>query len=78
EFNYAKLAQLGISPLDLVNDLQKQNAVESAGTFEGPHARIYARVDGDVKTVQDLKNIVVQVGSHNIHLGDVAHISKGF
>lgn len=78
EFNYAKLAQLGISPLDLVNDLQKQNAVESSGTFEGPHARIYARVDGDVKTVQDLKNIVVQVGTHNIHLGDVAHISKGF
>ncbi|CAI3137536.1 Multidrug/solvent efflux pump membrane transporter MepB [Acinetobacter calcoaceticus] len=78
EFNYAKLAQLGISPLDLVNDLQKQNAVESSGTFEGPNARIYARVDGDVKTVQDLKNIVVQVGTHNIHLGDVAHISKGF
>jgi multidrug efflux pump len=78
EFNYAKLAQLGISPLDLVNELQKQNAVEPAGTFEGPHARIYARVDGDVKTVQDLKNIVVQVGTHNIHLGDVAHIDKGF
>lgn len=78
EFNYAKLAQLGISPLDLVNELQKQNAVEPAGTFEGPHARIYARVDGDVKSVQDLKNIVVQVGTHNIHLGDVAHIDKGF
>ncbi|EKU38081.1 MULTISPECIES: efflux RND transporter permease subunit [Acinetobacter] len=78
EFNYAKLAQLNISPLDLVNELQKQNAVEPAGTFEGPHARIYARVDGDVKTVQDLKNIVVQVGTHNIHLGDVAYINKGF
>lgn len=78
EFNHARLAQLGIPPSQLLDNLRHQNAVEPAGIIEGARARIHARVSGAVRSVQDIENIPVEADGRNFRLGDVASVTRGF
>lgn len=78
EFSHARLAQLGIAPEQLLDSLRRQNVVEPAGIVEGQRARIHARVDGAVQSVQDIKNIPIEVGKRSFHLGDIAAVTRGF
>ncbi|EMK3529638.1 efflux RND transporter permease subunit [Pseudomonas aeruginosa] len=78
EFSHARLAQLGIAPRQLLDALHRQNAVEPAGVVEGPHARIHVRVDGAVRSVQDIENTAIAAGGRTFRLGDVATITRSF
>ncbi|MGQ7814993.1 efflux RND transporter permease subunit [Metapseudomonas furukawaii] len=78
EFSHARLAQLGMSPQNLLDALRRQNAVEPAGTFDGPHSRIFVRMSGTIRRVDDLENVAVSAGDRTFRLGDVASIRRGF
>lgn len=78
EFSHARLAQLGIAPDQLLDSLRRQNVVVPAGVVEGERARIHARVDGAVQSIQDIKNIPIEVGKRSFHLGDIAVVTRGF
>lgn len=78
EFSHARLAQLGIAQQELFEALRRQNAVEPAGTVEGPQSRIYARMSGATQSVGDLESIAVTAGGRTFRLGDVATVRRGF
>lgn len=78
EFSHARLAQLGIAPQQLLDALHRQNVVEPAGVVESPRARIHARVDGAVRSVQDIENTAVEAGGRTFRLGDVATVTRSF
>ncbi len=78
EFSHARLAQLGIAPMQLLDSLRRQNTVEPAGVVEGARARIHIRVDGAVKSVHDIENTPVEVSGRTFRLGDVARVTRGF
>ncbi|MCE4056837.1 efflux RND transporter permease subunit [Pseudomonas sp. Au-Pse12] len=78
EFSHVQLAQLGIAPQQLFASLQQQNVVEPSGVIEGPRARIYLRVEGAARGVEDIENVAVNVGARVFRLGDVSKVSRGF
>lgn len=78
EFSHARLAQLGIAPQQLLDSLRRQNVVAPAGVIEGGRARIHARVDGTVRTAQDIENVAIEANGRTFRLGDVATVTRGF
>ncbi|MDX1914862.1 MAG: efflux RND transporter permease subunit [Methylophilus sp.] len=78
EISNAKLITMGISTADLIGILKTQNAVVKAGTFESPHERIRIEVSGRYQTLNDLRNIRINVNQHDFRLGDVARVYRGY
>ena len=78
EISNTKTAQLGIPVTAIQEALQKQNSVNSAGFFETGSDRIQVRVSGQLKSVDDLKQMPLLVGNKTIQLGDVAEVYRGF
>lgn len=77
-FSHARLAQLGIAAAQLLDSLRRQNMVEPAGVVEGKRARIHVRVEGAVRSVQDIENTPVEAGGRTFRLGDVATVTRSF
>ena len=73
-----KAAQLGIPLTEIQQALQQQNTVASAGFFETGTDRIQMRVTGQLKSVDELKQMPLLVADKTIQLGDVADIYRGF
>jgi len=78
EFSHARLAQLGIPPQALLANLQRQNLVTPSGVVEGATVRLHARVEGAVRTVDDIEKVVVRAGNRTFRLGDIATVTRGF
>lgn len=78
EISNTKSAQLGIPITAIQEALQKQNATASAGFFETGSDRIQVRVSGQLKSIDDLKQMPLLVGNKTIQLGDVAEVYRGF
>ena len=73
-----KAAQLGIPLTEIQQALQQQNTVASAGFFETGTDRIQMRVTGQLKSIDELKQMPLLVANKTIQLGDVADIYRGF
>ncbi len=73
----SRLATLGVSPLQIVEALQKQNTVTPGGFIEAGSNRIYMRVTGSYDSVEQVRNTDLLVNGQHFHLGDIARISRG-
>lgn len=78
EFSNRKLANLGISPQQIVDVVQQQNTQAASGVVETPTDRIYTRVSGDFKTVRALTELSVNANGRLLRLGDVAEIKRDY
>ncbi len=78
EFNYAKLATLGISPQVIFASIAKQNAVSPAGIVETNAQRIALRVTGAFEGEAAVAETPVEAGGRVFRLGDIATVSRGF
>jgi len=73
----ARLASLGITPQQIADVLQKQNAVTAAGFIEADQERIRLRVSGAFDNVQRVHDTDFRVNGQHFRLGDIAKISRG-
>jgi multidrug efflux pump len=78
DFSTARLATLGISAEDVIDQLQAQNAVTPAGVIEENGERVNVRVGGQFKSEADLEKVNLQQGNNYFRLADVATISRGY
>lgn len=78
EISNTKSANLGIPVAQIQQALQAQNAVHASGFFETPTDRIYLRVSGALKTIEDIQATPLLIGDKTVRLGDVADIHRGF
>ena len=78
EISNTKAAQLGIPVTAIQQALQQQNSVANAGFFETGTDRIQLRVSGQIKSVEELKQMPLLVGGQTIQLSDVAEVYRGF
>jgi multidrug efflux pump len=78
ELSNQKLTSLGISPAQLAQMLQQQNAVTGAGTFDAGPERIRMSVSGRLQTLEDLRNFPIRTGNQNLTLGEIATIKRGY
>ena len=78
EASTIKLATLAIDLPTLINAIKSQNAIAAAGYFETPSDRIYLRVDGGFKSVDDIRNLNVRINGRIVRIGDVATVHRGY
>ncbi|MFA6016051.1 MAG: efflux RND transporter permease subunit [Gallionellaceae bacterium] len=71
-----RLASLGISPLQVADALQKQNAINPAGFIETNSDRIRMRVSGAFDSVERVRNTDLLVNGQHFRLGDIARVSR--
>ncbi|MDD2685036.1 MAG: efflux RND transporter permease subunit [Gallionella sp.] len=72
-----RLASLGITPVQVADALQKQNAVSPSGFIETEQERIRLRVSGAFDTVQRVRDTDLLVNGQHFRLGDIANVSRG-
>ncbi len=73
----SRMATLGISPLQIVDVLQKQNAVTPAGFIETNSDRIRMRVSGSYDSLEQVRNTDLRLNEQHLRLGDIARVSRG-
>jgi multidrug efflux pump subunit AcrB len=78
EFSHERLAALGILPQQIIDSLKSQNAVIPAGSIDTRGDRVYVRVSGQFRSVDDIRNVAVAAGGRVIRLGDFTTVARGF
>ena len=71
-----RMATLGISPLQVVDALQKQNTVNPGGYIETHSDRIRMRVSGGFDSVERVRNADLLANGQHFRLGDIAKVSR--
>jgi multidrug efflux pump len=73
----ARLASLGLTPVQVADALARQNAVVPAGFVETPTDRIRLRVTGAFDSVEQVRNADLVAGGRHLRLGDIAEVKRG-
>ena len=78
EISNAELAKQGLTPQQIADAVNGQNAVAAAGVFTTGTDRVYVRPTGQFDTVEKLADTLLRVNGRTVRLGDVASISRGY
>ena len=78
EISPERLAVLGITPRDVAESLQKENAVHDGGFVETVTDRLHLRVTGPFASVEKVREADLIVGGRHFRLADIAKVSHGY
>ena len=80
EYNNARLAELGIAPLMLVDILRNRNIIISGGELRTGRERLVLEPTGNFESVDDLRRTVVSLPGRKevIYLEDLVYIYRGY
>lgn len=78
EISQRRLASLGLDFNQVLAQIGQQNAVESAGTIEGPTDTLQVRVAGAFTSVDDLRALPIRANGNTLRLGDIAELRRGY
>jgi multidrug efflux pump len=78
EIENAQLAKLGLTPQQIADAVNAQNAVAAAGLFTTANDRVYVRPSGQIQDVDKLGDTLIRVNGRVIRLGDIATIKRGY
>ncbi|WP_250477465.1 MULTISPECIES: efflux RND transporter permease subunit [unclassified Caballeronia] len=72
------LTRLNISPQQIAQAVDGQNAVSAAGVLTTPNDRVFVRPSGQFKSVDALADTLINVNGRSFRLGDIATIRRGY
>jgi multidrug efflux pump subunit AcrB len=80
EYNNARLAELGLSPLQLVDVLRNRNIIISGGELRTGRERLVLEPTGNFESVEDLRRTVVNLPGRQeaLYLEDLVHVDRGY
>lgn len=78
EFSHERLAALGIQPVQIMAALKSQNAVLPSGSLDTASDRIYVRISGQFRSLDDIRNLPIAAGGRVIKLGDFTTVRRGY
>jgi multidrug efflux pump subunit AcrB len=78
EIPNAQLAKLGLTPQQIADAVNAQNAVAGSGVFTTDADRVYVRPTGQFADAQKIGDTLIRVNGRVIRLGDIATIKRGF
>ncbi len=78
DFSHARLANLGVTPRDIFDVLQRQNAVSPAGSIETNGPQVFIRLDGAFDDLQKIRDTPIAAGGRTLRLGDIAEVKRGY
>ena len=77
-FSHDRLATMGLSPQDIFNALNSQNALAAAGAIETRGAQIFIRLDGAFDELQKIRDTPLVAKGKTLTLSDVATVERGY
>ncbi|HDT2080679.1 TPA: efflux RND transporter permease subunit [Enterobacter roggenkampii] len=77
-FSHDRLATMGLSPQDIFNALNGQNALAAAGAIETRGAQIFIRLDGAFNELQKIRDTPLVAQGKTLTLSDVATVERGY
>ena len=77
-FSHDRLATMGLSPQDIFNALNGQNALAAAGAIEARGAQIFIRLDGAFDELQKIRDTPLVAQGKTLTLSDVATVERGY
>ncbi|WP_395314355.1 efflux RND transporter permease subunit [Enterobacter sp. ECC-249] len=77
-FSHDRLATMGLSPQDIFNALNSQNALAAAGSIETRGAQIFIRLDGAFDELQKIRDTPLVAQGKTLTLSDVATVERGY
>ncbi|MBC8726390.1 efflux RND transporter permease subunit, partial [Paraburkholderia sp. 31.1] len=78
EISNAQLTRLSITPQQLAQAIDAQNAVAPVGTITTADDRVFVRPSGAFKDVQALADMMITINKRTFRLGDIAKITRGY
>ncbi len=79
EYKNEKLAELGLSTLQLQNTLQSTNIIFPGGDVRMGPERIALEPSGNFEELDDIRNTIINTTSGATYfLGDIAHVYRGY
>ncbi|MBW1901747.1 MAG: efflux RND transporter permease subunit [Deltaproteobacteria bacterium] len=80
EYNNGRLADLGLSPLQLRNIMEQQNIIIPGGDITTDFEKIIVEPSGNFETVGDLRRTIITLPGRNdlVYLEDIADIYRGY
>lgn len=78
EFSHQKLSTFGISPQQIFDSVQKQNALARSGSIDTKSDRIHLRVARDFDGVSQIEQVPVQGNGRVFRLKDIAEVKRGY
>ena len=78
EFDYARLANLGVAPQDVFAALSRQNAVTPAGSIDTSGPQVFVRLDGALDDLQAIRDTPITSGGRSLRLSNVATVRRGY
>jgi len=78
EISNTQLAKLGLTPQQIADAVNSQNAVAGSGVFTTAADRVYVRPTGQLTDVDALGDTLIRVNGRVIRLGDIAAIKRGY
>lgn len=77
-FSSSKLSALGVSLQQVLDAIQSQNAVNSAGDFETQGDTIPVRVTGNFSNIEEVQSLPIAVNGKIFRVGDIADVKREF
>lgn len=71
-----RLAAMNLSPSQVFDALQRQNAVTPAGFVETATDRVRLRVDGAFRSAEQIRESDIAIGGKHFRLGDIATVTR--
>ncbi|HEY3656461.1 MAG TPA: efflux RND transporter permease subunit [Steroidobacteraceae bacterium] len=78
EIANSQLAKLGLTPQQIADAVNAQNAVAGAGIFTTADDRVFVRPSGQLRDIDELGDTLLQVNARTMRLGDIATINRGY
>ncbi len=80
EYNNARLAELGLSALQLQQILQSQNIIFPGGDVTTEYEKIVLEPTGNLESVEQLRSTIIRPPGRDdlIYLGDIADVYRGY
>ncbi|MFT0170738.1 efflux RND transporter permease subunit [Paraburkholderia mimosarum] len=78
EISNAQLTRLSITPQQLAQAIDAQNAVAPVGTITTADDRVFVRPSGAFKDERALADTLITVNKRSFRLGDIATIKRGY
>lgn len=78
EIPNAQLAKLGLTPQQISDAVNAQNAVAGSGVFTTSNDSVYVRPSGQFQNEQKIADTLIRVNGRLIRLGDIATIRRGY
>ncbi len=78
EIAHRRLAQLGLNVQQLAEQIGTQNAVEASGVLALPTDNVQIRLSGELRRIEDLRELPIRANGLTYKLGDVAKIERAY